>query len=464
MKKQRLIVLTDIERGFEQDDIQSMVRLMLYANEIDIEGLVATTSCFYHNGAKEENKQIILDIIAAYETVKPNLLIHANGYPSAEQLRAITCCGIPAFGDVLGSGWGSEKWIENEGVNLIINAVDKDDDRPIWVTLWGGGNTLAQAIWQVKRSRSEASFNDFMSKIRVYGISDQDYSARWLRDNYGDKLFYIVSPSPGGTESVPYFKNATWPGISGDNFNHGSEDGIIGGGFTGADSSFVSPEWINENIMSKGALGAQYPPVAFLMEGDTPSYLGLIPNGLNNLSHPGYGGWGGRYKYGMPEQELCGVTENFPIWCSDKDCVTGIDGRCRQSPQASIWRWREAIQNDFAARMDWTVTSAYEKANHPPVVKLAGENHLYAKPGDVIELDASLSIDPNGNALNFLWQHYPEAGGNDRIIEIDNPDNSKISVAIPSGDTGSYHFIVSVTNEGVPPLTRYARVIISIMR
>ena len=40
--KQRLIVLTDIEA--DPDDSQSLVRLLLYANQIDIEGIVATTS------------------------------------------------------------------------------------------------------------------------------------------------------------------------------------------------------------------------------------------------------------------------------------------------------------------------------------------------------------------------------------------------------------------------------------
>jgi uncharacterized membrane protein len=40
--KPRLIVLTDI--GGDPDDQQSMVRLMVYANEFDIEGLIASAS------------------------------------------------------------------------------------------------------------------------------------------------------------------------------------------------------------------------------------------------------------------------------------------------------------------------------------------------------------------------------------------------------------------------------------
>jgi len=41
-KKSRVIILTDI--GAEVDDTESLVRLLLYSNVIDIEGLVATTS------------------------------------------------------------------------------------------------------------------------------------------------------------------------------------------------------------------------------------------------------------------------------------------------------------------------------------------------------------------------------------------------------------------------------------
>ena len=40
--KPRLLVLTDI--GGDPDDQQSMIRLLLYANEFDFEGLIATAS------------------------------------------------------------------------------------------------------------------------------------------------------------------------------------------------------------------------------------------------------------------------------------------------------------------------------------------------------------------------------------------------------------------------------------
>ena len=41
VQKYRLIVLSDIES--EVDDTESFIRLLLYSNEIDLKGLVATT-------------------------------------------------------------------------------------------------------------------------------------------------------------------------------------------------------------------------------------------------------------------------------------------------------------------------------------------------------------------------------------------------------------------------------------
>ena len=80
----RLIVLTDI--GADPDDQQSLVRLLLYSNQIDIEGIVATTSCWQQNRVRPELVAFILD---AYAKVQPNLLKHEAGFPTADALRAL---------------------------------------------------------------------------------------------------------------------------------------------------------------------------------------------------------------------------------------------------------------------------------------------------------------------------------------------------------------------------------------
>ena len=63
--KHRLIVLTDM--GGDNDDSQSIVRLLLYSNEIDVEGLIATTSTFMTD---RTNPWLIEIAVNAYAKVR----------------------------------------------------------------------------------------------------------------------------------------------------------------------------------------------------------------------------------------------------------------------------------------------------------------------------------------------------------------------------------------------------------
>lgn len=467
--KTRYIAITDIYRTkfkpwAEIDDIQSLVRLLLYSNDIEIEGLIASTSCFYKKGGKQKDLDVILDVIQAYEKVKPNLDIHAPEYPDADYLRSISCVGIPEYGKKPGKGYANERYNNNPGVNRIIEAVDKEDDRPVWIGLWGGANTLAQAIWKIWTTRDEINFNKFLSKLRIYGISDQDSSSGWLREMFGNKLFYIVSPSLGSFKGTKNYALATWPGISGDNCRHGSCDGKTPGGFKGARADMIKKEWIRENIVSHGPYGQKYPLPIFIMEGDSPAFMGLIPNGLNEPEHPEYGGWGGRYEFYQPDKEQFCVEEKNPIWTNANDTVCGIDGSMYTSPQATIWRWREEFQHDFAARMDWTIESNYNKANHPPIVKLNHDSIITVKAGEHINLDARASIDPDGDVLSFNWFYYREAGNYKGNISIENCNISTARFQAPQipEDMKSLrlHIILKVTDSGIPPITRYQRVLV----
>jgi hypothetical protein len=142
----------------------------------------------------------------------------------------------------------------------------------IVISLWGGANTLAEALLRVRASRSADEIKKFVAKLRVYSISDQDDAGPWIYREFPD-LFYIVQPStPTGGE----YYYATWTG-NGDLFGR----------------------------------------------------------------------------------------------VTSRDTVVGVDGRQRVSDQATIWRWREAFQNDSAARMDWTIKD-YKSANHNPVVTVNG--------------------------------------------------------------------------------------------
>jgi hypothetical protein len=221
------------------------------------------------------------------------------------------------------------------------------------------------------------------------------------------------------------------------------------------------------------------------MEGDTPSYLGLIDNGLNAFRRPDWGGWGGRYILRQP------YGESHPIWTqggdlfgrvTSQDTVRGADGQQYTSDQATIWRWRAAFQNDFAARMTWTVAD-FAHANHNPVVEVndeAGTAPIYvdATVGQPVILDASRTHDPDGQKLQYNWFHYAEAGstdGNLSAITIAGADTSKVTVTPtavcrpkwlplgpPCSGTGTAHIILAVTDDGSPRLTSYRRVILTV--
>lgn len=444
--KRRLFVLTDI--GSDPDDRQSLVRLLTYANQFDIEGLVAT-----RNGDGIFTEQI-KQVVHAYGQVRDNLERHEPGYPLEADLDKVIAVG-PMIDGKQGIGAGKD----TSGTDLLIKAVDRKDERPLWVTVWGGPSVLAQALWKVRETRSKAELEKFVAKIRVYSISDQDDSGPWIRREFPG-LFYIVNP--GST-----FHHSTWIGISGDDFH---------GRFAGGNSYLVSNEWINRNIRNKGPLSDAYPNWKFQMEGDTPSFLYLVDNGLNEPSRPDWGGWGGRYELYTPHmRKWFFEPETRPIWTDASDEVLGHDGEWHDDKYATVWRWREAFQNDFAARMDWT-TKPYDQANHPPVAKLAHPDRITVKQGQRVDLSAEGSTDPDGDALSYLWFVYEEPGtrsmsssfsGEKHVIR--NFDQPKAWLTVKADrvvkpGTGTMHVILAVTDNGVPRLTRYKRVIIDVVQ
>lgn len=447
MGKPRVVVLTDIEN--EPDDAMSLVRFLTYSNQWDVEGLIATTSV---HQKKELAAWRIREIVEAYGRVQPNLLKHEPGFPTAEYLLSIVKDGYPDYGM---HAVGEAK--DSEGSDWLIQTVDRDDPRPVWVLVWGGPNCLAQALWRVKATRTEEQLNDFVRKLRVYTISDQDDSGPWIRKTF-QNLFYIASP---GFHRFGGYHYGTWSGISGDRFH---------GRFVGADFDIVDNPWLDENIRSKGPLGAQYPSMKYLMEGDSPTFLYLIDNGLNSPEHPNWGSWGGRYEFYQPRMERWFLeAETRPLWTDAQDEVLGVDGAWHTSNKATIWRWREAFQHDFLARMDWTIKNVAD-ANHPPVVILSCPKEITAKVGDRIELTAEGSFDPDGDSLRFHWFYYPEPGtftistarsGNP--IKVEHSDGAKASFVVPKTERyGTMHFLVEVSDSGSPSLTRYERVIVTV--
>ncbi|MCP5119363.1 MAG: DUF1593 domain-containing protein, partial [bacterium] len=423
-ERTRLLVLTDI--GNEPDDAQSMVRFLLYANEFDVEGLVATTSTWQRT---EIQPQLIRERVEAYGKVRNNLLAHAPGYPTAGELLALIKSGRPEYG-MAAVGEGAD----TEGSDWIISVVDKPDPRPVWITVWGGAVDLAQALWKVRETRSAEELAKFVGKIRVYTISDQDDTGPWMRRTF-PKLFYIVS-----VHEFASYAMSTWCGISGEQHYH----------FEGPpDFHIVSNDWLDEHVRTNhGPLGALYPRTAYIMEGDTPSFLYLIPNGLGVPEHPEYGSWGGRY--GIAE-------EGAGHWADTVDTVEGAGGKMFTSNQATVWRWREAYQHDFAARMDWTTTADVAGANHNPQLVLNGVEgkqpvSIEVASGDGVKLSAAGSKDPNGDALTYRWFQYVEATGRRAgRVEIADPSAEEITFHAPKVRVPqTLHIFLEAVDDGTP--------------
>jgi hypothetical protein len=443
VEKTRVLVLTDIEN--EPDDAQSLVRFLLYSNEFDVEGLVATTSCWQRDKIADWR---IHEIVDAYGEVRDNLLKHESGYPTHEHLKSMIKKGYPDFGmQAVGEGKDSE------GSDWIIKMVDKDDPRPLWIPVWGGANCLAQALWKVKESRTPEQLEAFVKKIKVYTISDQDDAGPWMRTKFPE-LVYIASPGFHEHGGNSYFY-ATWTGISGERHYKFP---------SGADTYIIDNKWVDEHIQNHGLLGAQYPDIEYIMEGDTPSFLFLVQNGLNDPQNPNYGGWGGRYEYYTPrDQKFFHMPEIRPFWTNAVDMVHAEDGKIYINEQATIWRWRDAFQNDFAARMDWTIKD-YKSANHPPIAKLSHANQLTVRSGAICQLSARGSSDPDGNDLIYQWMHYPEPGTYLGNIQIESADAQAASFKAPVVQKEqTAHIILQVTDNGEPALTRYQRVIVKIL-
>jgi hypothetical protein len=434
--KQRVVLLTDI--GNEPDDAESFVRFLLYTNQFDVEALVATTSNWQRDTVQP---QMLRERIAAYGRVVGNLRKHAVGYPDAVKLMATVRSGATAFG-MKGVGDGKD----SEASRKIVDVVDRPDPRPIYIPVWGGAVDLAQALWHVRATRSPAAVDAFVGKLRVYSISDQDDAGPWIRRNF-PALRWIVS-----VHGANQYGLAAWSGISGDLLQP----------IKWPNHDVVTNQWLAANIR-RGPLGALYPPHTIMMEGDTPSFLGMIDNGLNDPERPDWGGWGGRY---LP------IYDGAAQFGDAIDVYTSAGGRTSVGNRESVFRWRRAFQHDFAARIGWTLSDSYADGNHNPQLVINGNPgtmplYVTVKGGTVFELNAAGSRDPDGTPLRYHWWQYRELSGalflQPPAISFATPNDPTTSVTVPKVTrTTLVHVILEVTDEGTPTMTSYRRAVLTL--
>lgn len=433
--KPRIVVLTDISPvTVEPDDFESTIRLLVHADLFEIEALVASTG--WSNSGGQERPDLIHHLIDAYEKDVPNLrqISDQQEYLADESCQQLGYWPSPGYlhsRTVLGSSKMGVSFIgkdnHSSGSELIITLADQQDERPLWVLVWGGGNTLAQSIWKVQQERTPEQLKAFLRKLRVYTITDQDRPQRggspefsshfWMRQKFAEDLRFIWDESAWGFQNDTGRRN--WAQYA-------------------------------EHVQNHGNLGAVYPKYRYGVEGDTPSFLYVWPNGLNDPEQPGFAGWGGTFARSV---------------CRDSATIAFNNhaGRPREISRKYETRFYPAVFNSFAARMDWAKDGT---GNRNPVVTIDGDHGLASiqrapAPGTAVTLDASASRDPDGDALKFSWWVLPEAGTYDQEVQISGADTARATIAVPS-DAGarSIHVICEVTDDGTHPLTSYRRIIL----
>lgn len=456
--KPRLLVLTDI--GGDPDDTQSLRRLLVYANEFRFEGFVATSDNIPRPGYKHQiNTHLILEAIDDYADVRDNLLLHAPGYPDAGYLRSIVHGGQVNRGvENLAPG------LETPGSRHIIKSVDSSRE-PLFIIIWGGAHDLAQALLDVKSTRSPKQVEKFTRKIRVYAISDQDAinnvhpkgTGAWIRENFPDMWYVEAGPLTFGGMT------ALFRGM----YQNDSRGGeflplpLVKPGL----EQLNNEQWIRENVTAWGPLGEGYPSsvgqnpgsernTRGVKEGDTPSWFFVFQNGLNDPRHPEWGGWGGRFIH----QERAYYTDaQDEHWSGEHDASV--------MRKWTVARYREAYQNDFAARMRWCKLS-YDEANHNPVGVIGKDAtrdilKMKVKKGQTVEMDASASYDPDGDNIRYNWWIYKEISASGASLE--NSDQAVVHVQVPESSSGEeIHLILEVTDNGNPALTSYRRVVLQV--
>ena len=436
----RVRIIIETDAGGDPDDEQSMVRFLLYANDFDVEGIICNRPLAI-DGENRNSVRTGLGIIQrqvdAYRDCHSSLVKHDPRYPSPDLLRQRTVSGDQD---------------SDAGEELVLKAVDSSDPRPVWFCNWGTNqgsapSSLKRALDRVLRERGQQGYSQF--KQRILLSSD---------DQFGDH----ITREP----AFPLWIDTFRPELDRRRWYHRfSALTATAGGFD-----------LQRDVRTgHGPLGALYPTntTHVQKEGDTMTFLYLVPTGMNNPTQPTWGSWGGRYGLNPQFPGKPYYFANLADKWSEKSNPPSDETTHRDN---TVKRWAQALQNDFRARLDYCV-QPYEKANHPPAVALRasaatastaispsdqGILTLVAAPGPVT-LSASGSTDPDGHPLNFQWISYPEAGDYPQQVKFSGDRSEQTTAEIPADAAGhSIHVVLAATDAGDPPLTRYRRLVISV--
>lgn len=464
----RLIIMADM--GNEPDEEQQMTHMLMYSNMFDLEGLIACSGKYLHDGRDgfkgEVHPELFHKLIDGYEAVVGNLKKHDSGWPTPDYLRSIVKAGTSKYG-IAAVGEGKS----TDASKLIEAAVLKKDPRKLYIVANAGTNSLAQALVDLDRTRSQEQMDALCNKLIVFENGAQDNSGAWIAGKYPEIAWHrsnrqtYAYGGPGGRASVegPY----TWEPY--------------------ARTAQGQGEWSHEHIQTAhGELGAMFPDRImgtwhFIEGGGTIPWTGLANHGLSDPEHLYWGGWSGRFSRTKhknvwsrhaPEKANEQSYGDFYMFEADSEVeewTAPIHGETFRSPMVPVWRFRRAMFNDFRGRMDWCVQD-YSKANHNPVAAVNGDReddiiHMEVSPGQKLTLDASDSTDPDGDTLTFRWWFYQEAGTYPGNVEVSDPCERMTRVTVPDDAHGrEIHVILEVVDENPEiGMFDYRRVVLKVL-
>lgn len=488
----RIIITADPEL----DDNNSLIRFLLYSSDVKIEGLIYASSMFHWKGDEKGTKwyvpgreydrfgmnkcpceswrwakdeRFIHNIVDAYSKSYPNLKIHNPNYPTPDYLKSKI-----RYGNIEFDGDYSK---DSPGSDLIKSLILDDKPGQLFITNWSGASTIARAL---------------------KSIQDQyEFTSDWA--NIKSKITRKVVLLPSGDQDDTYanYIKPNWPDIEYRQFKDSPNYGY--GAQLKANEinkPLLTPTWMAENVTQRGILGSLYrvwgdgkqmvkgdmvdyfglsgytgeelkkmgyfvwmPPQekgSWLGEGDNHTFMNMIGNGLMAYEKGFFGGWGGRTK-GLPE------TSNMFASETNADQMAAQMGALNaQTGNSKFPDFFPQAQNSFAARMKWSVTSKYTDANHEPKVSIQGPFKIMANPGQKVKINGLVS-DPDGNQLSVKWWLMP-VGSYLNNVEILKADTIQTEILIPKeaqpGQT--IHIILEATDNGLPNLTSYQRVIVEV--
>lgn len=496
--KPRIVITADPEL----DDNNSLIRFLLYSSDVQVEGLIYASSGFHWKGDGKgtrwfvpgreyarfgqdtcpcetwrwaKNERFIDDAVDAYKKVYANLKVHNANYPSPELLKSKIRYGNIEFdGDISKNSPGSD---------LIKSLMLDDKPGQLFITAWGGQSTIARALKAIEEE---------------YGNTTQ-----WeaIKKKVSAKL--VLLPSGDQDDTYAKYIKPNWPDIDyrqftgGPNYGYGAQLRA-----TPEDSVYLTSVWMNENVSGRGPLGALYrvwgdgkqmvkgdkmdyfglqgytndqlrsmgyvvwmpvqPKGAWLGEGDNPTFMNMLGNGLRAYEKGAYGGWGGReLSERQPNAFSFGAGAGDTSQQAMVATLSSATGRLNKTGNAYP-NFFPAAQRDFAARLKWSVTPSYHDANHAPVVNIEGPLHILASAGETLRLNGTVQ-EPDKDNVTLNWWQF-NTGTYPNKITITNANTTRAKLVIPKdampGQT--IHVVFEVTDNGSPSLTSYQRVIITV--